>query len=131
MSLDNTFATARNAGVYTGRSAQTFTFRGDLTRSDRIDIFKLTFKAGSSSSSNITRGNIKGGGLTYRIYGEAPGLSGIVPASSPIRVSAGTTRPVRDNTRISRTASDIVIYLKLFKPTSRKVNYNIRLTFRP
>lgn len=130
--LNNTFATAKNLGVFTGDRRQSYTLSGVLTRRDRVDIFKLSVKPRASLSSGSGRYTIRGGSMTAAGYIENKELLGdrrvlisqsrLSPGQRPTAVNSGGENP---------TGSDLVFYFKYFKPSSNRVSYRIKITFAP
>lgn len=124
---DNSFATARDLGTFTRLSTRTsIRASGVIGRSDRRDVIKFTFAPGLSASGSSGRLIVRGGTLTYSLYGSVDGGR---PQRQFSRQLPPGTYPFPSSS-FPRLPFAVTAYAVFDRPTGN-VRYNYREVYRP
>ncbi|MBD2089852.1 hypothetical protein H6F67_08295 [Microcoleus sp. FACHB-1515] len=124
---DNSFATARDLGTFTSFSTQTsIRASGVIGRSDRKDVIKFTLAPGVSASSSSGRLIVRGGTLTYSLYGSVDGGR---PQQQFTRRLPPGTYPF-PSTSFDALPFSVTAYAVFDRPTGN-VRYNYQESYRP
>ncbi|WP_448602265.1 hypothetical protein [Thermoleptolyngbya sp.] len=124
-SSDDTFATARSLGTYTGGRLN-LGRRDTLSRQDRIDIFSLTVPNGVTLPAATFRFGIQQGRVRYTLLGSVPSF-GIPPQARFTQVLKGQGQISTDS--VSNTfGAPVVVYFQFQRLGRKPTRYNFRVT---
>ncbi|MBF2082989.1 hypothetical protein [Thermoleptolyngbya sp. C42_A2020_037] len=124
-SSDDTFATARSLGTYTGGRLN-LRRRDSLSGQDRIDIFSLTVPNGVSLPAAAFRFSIQKGRVRYTLLGSVPSF-GIPPQARFTQVLKGQGQINTDG--VSNTfGAPVVVYFQFERLGKKPTKYNFRVT---
>lgn len=124
-SSDDTFATARNLGTYTGGRLN-LGRRDTLSRQDRIDIFSLTVPSGVTLPAASFRFSIQQGRVRYTLLGSVPSF-GIPPQANFTQVLKGQGQ-INTNSVSNSFGAPVVVYFQFERLGNKPTRYNFRVT---
>jgi hypothetical protein len=124
-SSDDTFATARNLGTYTGGPLN-IRRRGSLSRQDRTDIFSLTVPNGVTLPAATFRFNIQQGRVRYTLLGSVPSF-GIPPQANFTQVLRGRGQ-INSESVANTFGAPVVVYFQFQRLGRKPTRYNFRVT---
>lgn len=124
-SSDDTFATARSLGTYTGGRLN-LRRRDTLSRQDRIDIFSLTVPSGVTLPAATFRFSVQKGRVRYTLLGSIPSF-GIPPQANFSQVLKGQGQ-IGTNSVSNTFGAPVVVYFQFERLGRKPTRYNFRVT---
>lgn len=128
---DDTFATAKSLGSLSASSSPvSFSFRGQLGKTDRDDFLKLEILPGAAFSSIAPSVTIRGSNVRLLTSFEFPGASPQPAASLGFRV--GRSSQVLASPFANTFGVPLQIYLQVRRVNpNKRVSYRFNVTFNP
>ncbi|MFQ3619058.1 MAG: hypothetical protein SNJ57_20130 [Cyanobacteriota bacterium] len=124
-SSDDTFATARSLGTFTGGRLN-LGRRDTLSRQDRIDIFSLTVPNGVTLPAATFRFGIQQGRVRYTLLGSVPSF-GIPPQANFTQMLKGQGQ-INTNSVSNTFGAPVVVYFQFERLGRKPTRYNFRVT---
>lgn len=124
-SSDDTFATARSFGTYTGGPLN-IRRRDSLSSQDRIDIFSLTVPNGVTLPAATFRFGVQKGRVRYTLLGSVPSF-GIPPQANFTQVLKGQGQ-ITTNSVSNTFGAPVVVYFQFERLGKKPTQYNFRVT---